>query len=168
MNKTDHTPKKPQDLIKPYGDTYSLRDLLTLHTYDFVTIQQVSSQSFKAKSYEPHAQIHIEFIHRYAPKAEILVHQTWAYSPEAKRLKDWDLARQTMHDSLVHNYDRLAKRYDLHILPSGAALQLCQLYRREFSSPPLKYIKPGGYNRYCCDGHFIKTGSNSSVFVLLT
>lgn len=107
--------------LKPYGDKYSLKEILARNTYDFVTIQQVSSQSFKAESYEPHAQILIELIRKYAPDAEILVHQTWAYSPSATRLKDWNLARQIMHDSLTQNYDRLAERYGLGVLRSGAS-----------------------------------------------
>jgi hypothetical protein len=37
---------------KPYQGKYTLKELLKMHSYDFVTIQQVSSQSFKPESYE--------------------------------------------------------------------------------------------------------------------
>ncbi|NND07013.1 MAG: DUF4886 domain-containing protein [Saprospiraceae bacterium] len=107
--------------LKPYGNTHSLKDLLLQDKYDYITIQQVSSQSFMAHTFEPHANKLINYISKYAPGAQVLVHQTWAYSPDAERLLEWNLSRQSMHDSLVHNYTVLSQKYDLGMLPSGSA-----------------------------------------------
>lgn len=107
--------------LNPYFDKYCLEDLLTMQDYDFVTIQQVSSLSFKSESYEPYAQKLINFISKHAPGAETVIHQTWAYGPGSKRLENWDMTREDMQKGLSENYSNLASKYNLDILPSGSA-----------------------------------------------
>lgn len=109
------------DGAKPYSNAYCLKDLLKKDTYDFVTIQQVSSLSFKPESFEPYANVLIQFIRKHAHSSEIMIHQTWAYGADSPRLKEWDMSREEMHNGLVKNYQVLAERYRLDILPSGQA-----------------------------------------------
>jgi hypothetical protein len=92
-----------------------------MHSYDFVTIQQVRSQSFKPESFQPHADKLSKFIKTHAPTAKMIIHQTWAYSPDSDRLKNWNMSRKEMHEGLVANYRKLAERYNTFILPSGSA-----------------------------------------------
>jgi len=106
---------------KPYPGGYSLQDLLLLDEYDVVTIQQVSSQSYKSESYQPFADKLVAFIKKFTPRTTILVHQTWSYHPESQRLKDWSLERDEMHIRLSENYNNLAERYNTIELPSGDA-----------------------------------------------
>lgn len=108
---------------KPYQNQYSLQDLLQMEDYDFVTIQQVSSLSFKPETFHPHAGELIRLIEEYQPDAEIVIHQTWAY-PNAGRLKDWNISYDEMYEGLVNSYDLLSKQYDLSIMPVGSAFYL--------------------------------------------
>jgi hypothetical protein len=112
---------KEDDGLKPYSNTYCLGDLLKKDTYDFVTIQQVSSLSFTPESFEPYAEVLIQFIREHAHSSEIMIHQTWAYGADSPRLKEWEMSREEMHNGLVKNYQVLAERYGLDILPSGGA-----------------------------------------------
>lgn len=117
--------------LKPYYEKYCLEDLLIIREYDFVTIQQVSSQSFKPDSYEPYAGRLIKLIKENASEAEIIIHQTWAYGPGSKRLENWNMTREDMQKGLSENYSSLASEYGLDILPSGNA------FYRSFEKNPV-------------------------------
>lgn len=106
--------------LKPYAGKYCLKELLQMDVYDFVTIQQVSSASFKINTFEPYAGELIKYIRHYLPEVEILIHQTWAY-PNEGRLNDWKITYDEMHNRAVDNYASLASQYNLRILPVGEA-----------------------------------------------
>lgn len=106
--------------LKPYK-TFTLKEIIMQDEYDYVTIQQVSHQSFKQESFQPHADTLFNFIRRHAPGATIIIHQTWAYSKTCHRFEEWELSREKMHKGLVENYTKLAARYNIGILPSGSA-----------------------------------------------
>lgn len=112
---------KANPFFKPYQNQYSLKELLKLHQYDYVTIQQVSYLSFNPESFQPYADQLVEFISENAPGAKTVIHQTWAYSPDSERLRNWNLAREDMHQGLKNNYQDLAAHYNTFILPSGNA-----------------------------------------------
>lgn len=78
--------------MKPYLEKYCLKDLLQMDNYDFVTIQQVSSSSWRSETYQPHADILIEFIRKHSPGSAIVIHQTWAYHPDCVRLEKWGIS----------------------------------------------------------------------------
>jgi hypothetical protein len=113
--------------LKPYSNAYCLKDLLEMDTYDFVTVQQASPLSFKLESFQPYAGLLINFIRLHSPRSEILIHQTWAYGTDSPRLKEWNMSREQMHNSLIENYRTLAKQYNLDILPSGSAFYAAKL-----------------------------------------
>jgi len=119
VNLIEKCAKNPD--LKPYYEKYCLKELLAMDNYGFITIQQVSLLSFKPESFQPYADKLINFIKQYSPDSEIIIHQTWAYSPKCKRLKDWNMSREEMHDGLVRSYNILAEQYNLEILPSGNA-----------------------------------------------
>ena len=107
--------------LKPYAKEYCLKDLLQADSYDFVTIQQVSSMSFKWESFQPYAGELIEFIREYQPQTEIIIQQTWAY-PNVTKLEEWGITYDEMHAGLVESYKRLASGYKMRILPVGEAI----------------------------------------------
>ncbi len=62
---------------------YSLEKVLARTDWDFVTVQQSSPNSGIAETYELLPEL-VEFIRqRVSDKAEIMFHQTWAYSPDS-------------------------------------------------------------------------------------
>jgi hypothetical protein len=100
----------------------SLKEALESEQWDYVTIQQVSTESFKFQSFEPYAGTIIGYVRKHAPKAKILIHQTWAYREDCPMFKDgFDQAK--MYDGLVRAYDQLSKKYNLEIIPVGTAMQ---------------------------------------------
>lgn len=106
--------------LKPYQTKYSLKELLQKEKWDVVTIQQVSHSSFRPESYQPFADQVFACIKTNAPGAEILIHQTWAYGPDCKRLEGFKLTRQQMNAGLVTCYADLARHFGgLRMLKSG-------------------------------------------------
>ena len=112
--------------LKPYYKKYTLKDRLQADKWDVVTIQQVSHKSYKPETFHPHADELVAFIKKYAPDSEILIHETWAYAPDCKRLKGFGINREQMNERLVKNYHDLSKFFGgLRILKSGEAFTRC-------------------------------------------
>jgi len=107
--------------LKPYGEKYTLKDMLLQEKWDVVTIQQVSNLSFRTETYQPYADEIVEFVKKYAPQTKIYIHETWAYAPDCPRLDQLGTTQKKMYRGLKKNYKNLSKRYDAPVLPSGDA-----------------------------------------------
>ena len=73
---------------KPYrykGKPMNLSEYLTAETWDIVTIQSVSHESFKPELWQPYADNIVALIKELAPQAKIYIHRTWAYRPDNKK-----------------------------------------------------------------------------------
>lgn len=125
---------------------YSLQGLLTAEKWDVVTIQQVSNLSYKAESFEPFVGTLIGYIRRFAPQAEILIHQTWAYREDYPGFGLDGLTQEKMYEGLVSAYGDLAAKYDLGIIPVGSAFQIArqsERWRFRFPDADFDYKEPG-------------------------
>lgn len=123
---------------------YSLKGLLEAERWDLVTIQQVSNLSYQYETFEPFAGALIDYIRKYAPQAEILIHQTWAYREDYPGFKG-ELTQEKMHQGLVDAYRNLAEKYNLRIIPVGTAFQLARKSDRwkfVFPEPGFDYQNP--------------------------
>jgi len=108
---------------KPYGKKTSLKQMLTSESWDIVTIQQVSHKSSDATSFLPHAKLLCDYIRKYAPGAEIVFHQTWAYRED--KFKDGAAGQIAMYQGLTRAYHSMAKELGIRrIIPVGDAFQL--------------------------------------------
>ena len=108
--------------LKPYYKKFTLKERLQQDKWDVITIQQVSHKSYKPETFHPHADELVAFIKKNAPDSEILIHQTWAYAPDCKRLKGFGIDRAEMHKRLTKNYNDLSQFFGgLRILKSGEA-----------------------------------------------
>jgi hypothetical protein len=125
----DRFEKDPGDAKGLYGGK-SLVQYLDSDRWDFVTIQQASFKSFDLATYRPFADKLAAIIHKHAPQARLLVHQTWAY-----RCDDpWFTAKQpapgvpnsqaAMYQSLTAAYHTIATELGTAILPVGDAFHL--------------------------------------------
>ena len=127
----------------------SLRGLLVSDTWDVVTIQQLSAQSTDITNYRPYARELYDYIKEYAPQAEILIHQTWAYRADGDFHRvfpdspSYDQA--AMYRDLDTAYNTIAAELGLRLIPVGAAFQLSREVRpfipdqtteREALAPP--------------------------------
>ena len=124
-------PKDPNG--RPYPGKKSLKELLTAETWDFVTIQQASPKSFRPETFHPHADRLIAYIKKYAPQAEIVIHQTWAYRDDHRWFTEHDknpdqpVNRDVMYKGVRAAYDGLAKDTGFRLIPCGDAMELARL-----------------------------------------
>ena len=102
----------------------TLPEALAAIDWDVVTIQQSSPLSFLSESYQPHASRLIAAIPKYAPGAEIVVHQTWAYREDSPLLEgNPDLNHATMYAQLREAYRALADANGFRLIPTGDAFE---------------------------------------------
>jgi len=123
---------------------FSLRQALEAEKWDYVTIQQVSNTSFQFETFEPFAGEIIAYVRKYAPTAEIVIHQTWAYREDCPLYKD-GFNQQKMFDGLVDAYNQLAQKYSLRVVPVGTAMQEARKLPRwnfKFPDPNFNYKEP--------------------------
>jgi hypothetical protein len=106
----------------PYPDDKSLKDLLTQEKWDVVTVQQVSAMSYKPETFHPYIDELMAYIKQYAPQAEIVLHQTWAYR-EDHSFWGADLDTDRMYAALRKALDGLAAELDLRMIPCGDAFE---------------------------------------------
>ena len=124
--------------FKPYGITARLAsggrgrfprkanvtDMLSADRWDVVTIQQASGKSAFYETYQPYADNLIAKIRELAPQAEIVIQQTWSYSPYDRRLEKWKMSPREMYEALKKAYARLADKHGLRTIPTGDSVQL--------------------------------------------
>jgi type 1 glutamine amidotransferase len=138
---------------RPYSDrannpdkpNYSLVEALQSERWDVVTLQQFSADSYKPETYQPYATELIEAVRQHAPKAKILVHQTWAYRADHPFFADGELTQQKMFERLRAAYDELAEGYGLGMLPVAEAYQIARatpMWRFAFPDRDFNYERP--------------------------
>ena len=65
----------------------SLKQALLAQSWDYISVQQASVQSDDFDNYEPFLTALCDYVRKCAPKAKLIMHQTWAYSNDSPRLK---------------------------------------------------------------------------------
>jgi hypothetical protein len=120
-------PKDPEGLYKSGN---SLVKELKSESWDYVTIQQASIKSHDLTTYQPHASKLAALIHEHAPKAKLLVHQTWAYRKDDPRFTkpptkpSEPTTQEQMYHELDHAYSIIAEELGARRLPVGTAFFL--------------------------------------------
>ncbi|OGV54286.1 MAG: hypothetical protein A2X45_07810 [Lentisphaerae bacterium GWF2_50_93] len=123
--KNESNPEDPEG--KPYmfnGKKAGLKEMLTGEKWQVVTIQQFSVISYKVDSYRPHAKNLYDYIKKYAPDAEVVIHQTWAYRSDDKGLFKDDFNSVKMYQQVTNAYYTIAKELGCRVIPVGTAFQL--------------------------------------------
>ncbi len=122
---TGHTYEVERNGVGGTGEMSDIITALKSEKWDYVTLQQVSHLAPKWESYQPHLSVLAEAVREYAPRAKILIHQTWAYEEGSQRLTA-ELGYADQHDMLadvIACYDRAAKEIDAYgIIKSGEAM----------------------------------------------
>jgi len=104
----------------------SIKEALLSRQWDVVTLQQASTFSFDYGTYQPYLNELAAYVRKYAPKAKVAIHETWAYKEGSERLIDGvGFEKQIdMHNALHAAYQQAAKDINADfILPSGTLLQ---------------------------------------------
>lgn len=124
----------------------TLVEMLTSQPWDIVTIQQWSMLSFKPESFQPFADELIAAIHKYAPTAEIVVHETWAYREDHPLFQKADgFTPAKMYAGVSSTYKNFADGKGFRVIPVGDAFNLARQTPRwtyvpdttfDFKNPP--------------------------------
>jgi len=101
----------------------SLKEILLAEDWDFVTIQQVSTKSYKEETFYPYTKELVDYIRQYRPEAEIVIHETWSHGVNSYRNKEWGLDPNDMYAKLHANYAKIGEEYGLRIVPVGTSFQ---------------------------------------------
>lgn len=101
----------------------SLKEVLLNGPWDYVTIQQVSSKSYLPETYHPYAEKLCAYIEKYAPDAEIVIHETWTHSDACPRVRQWNLPPEEMYEKLHAAYTQLGRDLNLRVIPVGSAFE---------------------------------------------
>ncbi len=115
------------DPASHYADNRSLQDLLRTDVWDFVTIQQASIKSHDLQTYQPYASQLADVVHRYAPQAQLLIHQTWAYRSDDPRFNKPSTkpgepnTQEAMYRGLTDAYRTITSELNAKRIPVGDA-----------------------------------------------
>jgi hypothetical protein len=119
--------RDPQDKRSLYSTQRSLHQELAAERWDYVTIQQASIRSHDVATYRPYARQLRNYIKRFAPTTEVLIHQTWAYRVDDPRFAKRSAnpsepaTQQAMYEQLTKAYETIATELGVHMIPVGDA-----------------------------------------------
>ena len=130
----------------------NIPQILSAEKWDVVTIQQASHLSWQPGSYHPYADNLVGKIRELAPQAEIVVQETWSYTPWDRRLAQWKIDQGEMYAKLHSAYCSFAQANGFQLIPMGSAVQL---YRREL---PVVYSENSFGGDPCGSAKFVRGG----------
>lgn len=122
-----------RDYLFHYNGNVNCDDLITIdegismREWDIVTLQQVSTDSFKEDSFYPYVYEIAEYVKEKLPNAKMYIHQTWAYEhgcPRVFEVTDGKGA-EFMLEGLRRSYRRARREIGAEaIIPSGELMEL--------------------------------------------
>src|SRR5262245_46644417 len=142
--KAQHHENDSKDPRGLYGKK-SLCEELQGEAWDYVTIQQASIKSHDVATYRPFARQLHDYIKKAAPKAEILVHQTWAYRVDDPRFAKPSgtpgepATQKEMYEGLTRAYRTIAGELGARQIPVGDAMYLADTNAKWGYRPDKKF-----------------------------
>ena len=96
--------------------------------WDYITFQQASHFSGLWETYEPYLVPLTDYVREKCPKAEFLIHQTWAYETDSTHngFIHYENDQMVMYRMLKECYEKAAQCLDVRIIPCGDAMQLAR------------------------------------------
>lgn len=130
----------------------SIKEALQEEEWDFVITQQASCDSGIEETYYPYIHELFEYIKEYAPKAERLLQQTWAYETDSTHdcFVRYNNDQKEMYEKLCEAYSGAAAKVGVRIIPCGDVVQAAREKK--------PYIYAEGGMSLCRDGfhmHYI-------------
>lgn len=108
------------------GFKVSVQEALLNREWDVVTLQQVSSQSTDYDRYQPYLNELVDLVKTCAPKAKIVIHQTWAYEEGSQKLCELMgyKSHKDMFKDIKEAYSKAAEEIGADmVIPSGELFQ---------------------------------------------
>ncbi len=105
--------------------TASIREALEEEKWDYVTMQQASHDSGRSNTYYPYINYLSDYVKLYAPQAEQIIHQTWAYELDSIHpgFNHYQNNQAVMFSALKDAYRQAADKLELRLIPCGEAMQ---------------------------------------------
>lgn len=102
-----------------------IRQVLASQEWDVITLQQASHDSGEFHTYQPYLDQLASYIRRLAPKARLMIHQTWAYEKDATHpgFSRYKNNQQYMHACLHDAYEKAGQAIQADIIPCGDVIQ---------------------------------------------
>jgi hypothetical protein len=128
-------PKDPKGKI--YGGK-SLHEHISVGEWDVITMQQYSLHSSDYRTYQPFGTKLHAHLKKLQPRAEIVIHQTWAYRTDAAKFGQVDAGKNATSDREMWEksraaYWQLARELGARVIPTGDA------FWRVVSDPTWRY-----------------------------
>lgn len=103
----------------------SIREALEGEKWDYVTLQQASHDSGRPDTYYPYLNYLSDYVKTYAPQAQQIIHQTWAYEIDSDHpgFKHYNNDQKVMASALIDAYSEASEKLGLKIIPCGVAMQ---------------------------------------------
>lgn len=110
----------------PTGETVTLLQGLAKEQWDFITLQQVSSQSTDYRTFQPELEQLAGLVRSELPNTQLLLHATWGYRPNSSALKNAGFAcHEDMYTKISAAYSEASRFLNgTPMLPSGKAVLL--------------------------------------------
>lgn len=117
--------------------------------WDFITFQQVSSNSGQLDTYFPYITNLLQYVKAEAtnPEVKFALHQTWAYASNSTHpgFVNYNKSQEQMYRTIVETVNEVAERTEIDIIiPSGTAIQ----------NGRTSYIG----DNFCLDGYHLSVG----------
>lgn len=91
--------------------------------WDYITIQQASHKSPYFETYEPYISEVIKYVRKFAPKAKIAIHQTWAYETGSAKLESMGYTNYNeMFKDIEESYNKAAEVINADIIIKSGEL----------------------------------------------
>jgi hypothetical protein len=145
----------------------TLREALTAHPWDYVTLQQVSDLSWRPETYFPYIEYLYNLVRELAPQAQPVIHQTWAYRCDAPLLAEWGIDQEQMFAGLKRAYNEAAAALSCPLLPCGEAFQKARAMFGFVPDPSFDYENPKllalpEQSRALIVGYYWQTGNTAT------
>ncbi len=124
----------------------TLPEALASEKWEIVTIQQWSQLSYTPETFHPYVDQLIAAVRKYAPQAEIVIQETWAYREDHPFFQKNDgFTQRKMYEGVRATYHQLAAETGFRVMPTGDAIELARQTPRwtyapdknfDFKNPP--------------------------------
>lgn len=103
----------------------TLKEALLNREWDYITVQQASGYSINYDAYQPYLNELVAYVKKYAPKAKIGIHETWAYEQGSEKLGALGYTdHKDMYNDLKLAYEKAEKDINAEfVIKSGTLLQ---------------------------------------------
>ena len=148
---------------KPYkldGRPAGLKEMLHSSPWDIVTFQQHSWSAIDLNTYQPFATQLTNFVRQHVPKAQLWMHETWAYRVGGPILLKHNLTQEQMYRQIHHACRVVSKQVNADkLIPTATAFQNVRqdprwrLEVEDFDPATLKYPNLLKQKHALCIGH---------------